>query len=151
MRRFNDPIGLGREGYPVLLFLSLFAWHTYHSKNVDARSVVREVVVGSEWRKRVVVSSVLGYLDSAGYLYFQCQSPIWRPGGWRNCPKAWDITVAGYARLQQLLANLGLTVNDILQQPNPHSVKTLLDDRIRQLYRELWSKIKEYEDAASKM
>jgi hypothetical protein len=151
MRRFNDPIGLGREGYPALLFLSLFAWHTYHSKNVDARSVVREVVVGSEWRKRVVVSSVLGYLDSAGYLHFQCQSPIWRPGGWRMCPRDWDITVAGYARLQQLLANLGLTVNDILQQPNPHSVKTLLDDRIRQIYRELWSKIKKYEDEVSKI
>ena len=148
MRRFNDLIGLRYEGYPVLLFLSLFAWHTYHSKSKDARSVVREVTEGSEWFKRKVVAGVIDYLDSAGYLYFKCQSPMWRPGGWRRCPRDWEVTVPGYARLQQLLSNLGLTVQDILQQPDPRSVKILIDGRIRDVYREHWERVRRFEEVA---
>jgi hypothetical protein len=149
MRRFNDPVGLGREGYPVLLSLALFAWHTYHSRGVDARRVVLEVLVGSDWFKRKVVWSVLSCLDSLGYLFFECQSPIWRPGGWRRCPKNWDITVAGYARLQELLQNLGLTVEDVIRQPSPLDVKALIDSKIKAIYREHWERIKAYEVAVS--
>jgi hypothetical protein len=144
-----DLVGFGYEGYPVLLFLSLFAWHTYHSRNVDARSVVREFVEGSEWFKRKVVVGVLGYLDSAGYLYFKCQSPVWRPMGWRRCPRDWEVTVPGYARLQQLLANLGLTVDDVLKQPSPSKVKELIDSRIREIYRGHWERVRAYEVAVS--
>jgi len=148
-RRLIDLVGFGYEGYPVLLSLAFFAWHTYRSKGVDARSVVRELLVGSEWFKKKVTWSILSYLDSSGYLYFRCQSPIWRPGGWRRCPREWEITVPGYARLQQLLANLGLTVQDILKQPDPSSVKALIDSKIKELYHEHWERVRAYEAAAS--
>jgi hypothetical protein len=149
MRRFNDPVGLGREGYPVLLALVLFAWHEYNSRGRDARSVVRDVLTGSDWFRKKVAWSVLSCLDSLGYLFFKCQSPIWRPQGWRACPRDWSITVAGYARLRELLANLSLTVDDVLKQPSPLDVKVLIDSRIKAIYREHWERIKAYEAVVS--
>jgi hypothetical protein len=147
--RFHNLLGFGHESYTVLLALSLFAWHTYHSRGVDARRVLKEVLVGSDWFKKRVVASILTYMDSCGYLYFKCQSPFWRPGGWRRCHKDWEVTVPGYARLQQLLDNLGLRVEDVLKQPDPHSVKKLLDERIRLLYREHWERVRRYEETVA--
>jgi len=146
-RRFNDPIGLGREGYPTLLALALFAWHSQHSKGRDARRVLGEVVLGPEWYRERVVGSIIYGLDAWGYLDFSCQSP-WRPGGWRRCPRDWELTERGYRRLQELLSNLGLTLEDILQQPSPRDVKALIDGRIRQLYREHWERVRRYEEVA---
>jgi hypothetical protein len=145
--RFHNLLGFGHESYMVLLALSLFAWHTYHSRGVDARRVVREVLIGSDWFKKRVVASILTYMDSNEYLYFKYQSPFWRPGDWRRCPRDWEVTVPGYARLQQLLDNLGLKVEDVLKQPDPHSVKKLLDERIRLFYREHWERVRRYEEA----
>jgi hypothetical protein len=149
-RRFNDLIGLGYEGYPTLLALALYAWHSRHSKGRDARFILYDILVGSKWYKSRVTNGILGILDSLGYLEFKCQSPIWRPLGWRNCPKDWSVTVRGFERLQELLSNINLTLDDILKQPSPFEVKKLIDDRIKAIYREHWSKVKRYEDTVAR-
>jgi hypothetical protein len=149
MRRFNDPLGLGWEGYPTLLALALFAWHSKHSKGVDARRVLSEVVVGSDWFRKRVVRNVIDSINFWGYLDFECQLQTWRFVSWRECPRDWRVTFMGYARLQELLSNLNLTLNDILQQTNPQSVKKLIDDRIREIYKEHWERVRRYEAAAS--
>jgi hypothetical protein len=147
-RRFNDPAGLRRHGYTILLALALFAWSSRHSRGLDARRVLYNVMAGfTKWYRERVAHSIIDALDSWGYLDFSCQSP-WRPGGWRRCPREWKLTERGYARLQELLGNLGLTLDDILQQPSPSEVKALIDGRIRQLYREHWERVRRYEEAA---
>jgi hypothetical protein len=143
-RRFNDLVGLGYEGYPTLLALALLAWYEKRGVRRSARSVLIEVLAGSDWFKKKVAEDVVSYLDSRGYLEFECQSPVWRPLGWRRCPKDWRVTVRGYERLQQLLSNLGITVEDVLGQPSPLDVKNLIDSRIKTVYREHWARVKRY-------
>jgi hypothetical protein len=147
-RRFNDLAGLRWHGYPILLALALFAWSSEHSRGRDARRILYDVMVGfTKWYKERVAYSILDALNSWGYLDFNCQTP-WKPRGWRRCPKEWKLTERGYARLQELLGNLNLTVDDILQQPSPQDVKALIDGRIRQLYREHWERVRRYEEVA---
>jgi hypothetical protein len=143
-RRFNDLVGLGYEGYPTLLALALYAWHSRHSKGRDARFILYDILVGSKWFKSRVVTNIISILDSLGYLEFKCQTPIWKPLGWRNCPKDWVVTVRGYERLQELLSNINLTLDDMLKQPDPFEVKKLIDGRIRAIYREHWERIRHY-------
>jgi len=147
-RRFNDPVGLGREGYPTLLALALFAWHSQHSKGRDARRILYEVVVGPNWYRSRVVDGVLDSLNARGYLNFLCQSPMWKPGGWRRCTRDWKVTVTGYERLKEMLSNIGLTLEDVLVQPSPQEVKNIIDSRIRQVYRVHWGRIRRYEEVA---
>jgi hypothetical protein len=147
-RRFNDLIGLGYEGYPVLLALALLAWHEKRGARRSARSILEEILVGSTWFKKKVAEETVWCLDSRGYLEFACQDFRWRPGGWRRCPRDWRVTQRGYARLQELLQNIGLTVEDVLKQPSPIEVKNLIDGRIREVYREHWARVKHYEEVA---
>ena len=146
-RRFNDLIGLGYEGYPTLLALALFAWHSQRSKGRDARGVLKDALVGSDWFKKKMARIVVDSLDSRGYLEFECQNPIWRPMGWLRCPRGWRLTVRGCERLQGLLQNIGLTLEDVLGQPSPLDVKNLIDSRIKAVYREHWERVRQYEEA----
>jgi hypothetical protein len=146
-RRFNDLVGLGFEGYPALLALALYAWHERRGERRSASSILYEVLQGSEWFREKRARGVVSSLDSRGYLEFECQSPMWRPGGWRRCPRDWRLTEMGYRRLQELLGNLNLTVDDILQQPSPQDVKALIDGRIKTVYREHWERVRRYEEA----
>jgi hypothetical protein len=146
-RRFNDLVGLGYEGYPVLLALALYAWHEKRGRRRGARSVLEEVLVGSAWFKERVAEETVYLLDSRGYLEFACQDPWWRPGGWRRCPRDWKLTARGYDRLRELLQNLGLTLDDVIRQPSPLDVKNLIDGRIREVYREHWERVRRYEEA----
>jgi hypothetical protein len=149
-RRFNDPVGLGYEGYPVLLALALYAWHERRGVRVSARSVLTEVLAGSDWFKKKVAEEVVWCLDSRGYLEFECQSPMWRPLGWRRCPRDWKLTVRGYERLQELLQNIGLTLDDVLRQPSPLNVKNLIDGRIKSIYKEHWERVRCYMEVAAR-
>ena len=149
-RRFNDLVGLGFEGYPTLLALALYAWHSRHSRGADARFILYDLLFGSKWFKSRVAGNIIFVLDSLGYLEFDCQTPIWRPGGWRRCPRDWRLTEMGYRRLQELLSNLGLTVEDVLRQPGPFEVKKLIDGRIRDMYREHWERVRRYEEYVSR-
>jgi hypothetical protein len=145
-RRFNDLIGLGYEGYPTLLALALYAWHSRHSKGRDARFILYDILFGSKWFKSRVAGNIISVLDTLDYLEFNCQTPIWRPMGWRRCPRDWRVTARGYQRLQELLSRLGLTLDDILRQPDPFEVKKLIDGRIRDIYREHWERVRHYEE-----
>jgi len=147
-RGFDDLAGLGWQGYPALLALALFAWHEKHARGRDARDILHEVLQGPVRFKRKTAGGAVSSLDSWGYIEFECQSPIWRPGGWRGCPKAWKLTARGYGRLQELLQNMGLTLNDILAQPGPPDVKALLDGKVRELYAGHWARVRRYEEAA---
>jgi hypothetical protein len=148
VRRFNDLIGLGYEGYPVLLALAILAWHEKRGRRRSATSILYEVLPGPGRFKNKTASGVVSSLDARGYLEFECQSPIWRPSGWRRCPRAWRLTVRGREKLQGLLQNIGLTLNDILAQPGPLDVKTLLDGKVRELYAEHWTRVRRYEEVA---
>jgi hypothetical protein len=150
MRRFNDPVGLGWRGYPVLLALAVLAWHEHRGSKGHVASIVRDVLVGSEWFREKVAREVVSSFDSWGYLEFECQSPMWRPMGWRRCPRAWKLTARGYERLQQLLSNLGLAVEDVLKQPSPLDVKNLIDSRIKAIYRDHWERVRRYEEVVVK-
>jgi hypothetical protein len=147
LRKYSDLLGLGREGYPVLLALALYAWHERRGRRRSARSVLEEVLVGSERFKERVAEETVYLLDSRGYLGFACQDPLWKPGGWRRCPRDWRLTERGYDRLRELLRNLGLTLDDIIVQPSPLDVKNLIDSRIREAYREHWERVRRYEEA----
>jgi hypothetical protein len=149
MRGFNDPAGLGWQGYPALLALALFAWHEKRNLKWDARRILGMVVVGHDWYRKRFVRSVISSLDSWGYLRFECQSFIWRPLGWLKCPREWGLTELGRARLQELLFNIGLAPDTVLKQPNQFEVKALIDNRIRQLYREHWERVRRYEAVAA--
>jgi hypothetical protein len=149
-RRFNDLVGLGYEGYPTLLALALYAWHSRHSKGRDARFILYDILVGSKWFKSRVAGNIISILDSLGYLEFNCQTPTWRPLGWRRCPRDWRVTIRGYERLGELLSNLNLTLDDILKQPSPLEVKKLIDGRIRAIYREHWERVRRYEEYVSR-
>jgi hypothetical protein len=149
VRRFDDLIGLGYEGYPVLLALALYAWHEKWGQRRSASSMLYEVLPGSDWFREKVARGVVSSLDSWGYLEFECQTPIWRPLGWRRCPWAWRLTVRGYERLQGLLSNIGLTLEDILKQPSPLEVKNLIDGRIRTIYKEHWERVRRYEEVVA--
>jgi hypothetical protein len=148
VRRFNDLIGLGYESYPTLLALATLAWHERRGLRRSATSILREVLPGPDRFKNKTAKEAVSSLDARGYLEFECQSPIWRPGGWRRCPRAWRLTVRGREKLQGLLQNMGLTLNDILAQPSPLDVKTLLDGRVRELYAGHWARVRRYEEAA---
>jgi hypothetical protein len=148
-RRFNDLIGLGYEGYPTLLALALYAWHEKRGQRRSASSMLYEVLPGSDWFREKAARGVVSSLDSRGYLEFECQSLIWRPGGWRRCPKEWRLTVRGYERLQGLLQNIGLTLEDVLGQPSPLDVKKLIDSRIKAVYREHWERVRRYEEVVA--
>jgi hypothetical protein len=150
VRRSNDPAGLGHEGYPALLALALYAWHSGHSGGGDARSILHDFLSGSKRFKSRVANSIIASLDSLGYLEFNCQTPIWRPLGWRRCPKDWRVTVRGYERLEELLSSINLALDDILKQPNPFEVKKLIDGRIRAVYRELWARVRRYEELVAR-
>jgi hypothetical protein len=149
MRRFNDPVGLGFHSYWELLALALFAWHEKRSLIWDARRILGMVVFGHEWFRKRFVRSVISSLDSWHYIHFECQSFIWRPEGWRECPSKWRLTDWGREKLQELLANIGLSLDTVLKQPNQFEVKGLIDNRIRSIYRELWERIRRYEAAVS--
>lgn len=147
-RRFNDPVGFGYEGYPTLLALAVFAWHSEHSRGKDAKRVLYKVLTGVKSYKARVAGLVIDRLNSLDYLSFECQSPLWKPRGWRACPRDWRLTAKGRERLGELLQNLGLTIEDVLRQPSPSDVKTLIDGRIRAIYREHWEKARKYEEVA---
>lgn len=114
----------------------------------SARSILEEVVVGSAWFKERLAEETVYFLDARGYLEFACQGFGWRPGEWRRCPRDWRVTQRGHARLQELLQNLGLTLDDVIRQPSPTEVKNLIDGRIREVYREHWERVKRYEEVA---
>jgi hypothetical protein len=147
-RRFNDPAGLGWQGYPALLALAVLAWHEKRGQRRSASSILYEVLPGSDWFKKKVARAVVSGFDSWGYLEFKCQSPMWRPLGWRRCPRDWRLTERGYEVLQKLLGNLGLALDDILRQPGPLDVKNLIDSRIKTIYREHWERVRRYEVVA---
>jgi hypothetical protein len=147
-RRFSDLAGLGDDGYFTLLALAVFAWHSEHGRGRDAKRVLYKVLAGSSFYKARVAGSAIDRLNSLDYLSFECQSPIWKPRGWRACPRDWRLTVKGRERLGELLQNLGLTIEDVLKQPSPPDVKTLIDGRIRAIYREHWEKVRKYEEVA---
>ena len=147
-RGFDDLAGLGWQGYPALLALALFAWHEKHARGRDARDILHEVLQGPVRFKRKTAGGAVSSLDSWGYIEFECQSPVWRPGGRHGCPKAWKLTARGYERLQALLQNIGLTLNDMLAQPGPPDVKALLDGKVRELYAGHWARVRRYEEAA---
>jgi hypothetical protein len=151
MRRFDDLVGFGWQGYPTLLALALLAWHEKRGLIWDARRILGMVVVGSEWYRKRFVRDVISSLDSWGYLDFSCQSPIWRPLGWLRCPRDWRLTELGRERLQELLSNLNLTLDDVLKQPNQFEVKMLIDNRIREIYKEHWERVRAYEATVSKV
>lgn len=147
MRRFHDVVGLGADGYPLLLALALFAWHSQNSKGRDARRVLREVLVGPDWYRSRAVREILDSLSARGYLDFQCQTPM-KPGNWRRCTRDWKVTEEGYKWLKGKLSNLGLTLEDVLVQPNPLEVKKIIDSRIKQFYRVHWGRVRRYEEVA---
>jgi hypothetical protein len=149
MRRFDDLVGLGWQGYPVLLALALLVWHEKRGQRRSASSILHEVLPGSDWFREKAARGVVSSLDSWGYLEFECQSPMWRPMGWRRCPRAWRLTVRGYERLQGLLQNIGLTLEDVLGQPSPLDVKNLVDSRIKAVYKEHWERVKRYMEAVA--
>jgi hypothetical protein len=149
VRRLDDLVGLGYDGYPALLALALYAWHEKRGLRRSASSILYEILSGSDWFKEKTARGAVSSLDSRGYVDFECQSPTWRPEGWRRCPKAWRLTVRGYERLQGLLSNIGLTLDDVLSKPSPVEVKNLIDGRIREVYREHWDRVRRYEEAVA--
>jgi hypothetical protein len=148
-RRFDDLVGLGYEGYPALLALAVLAWHESRGSRGHVASIVRDVLVGSEWFKKKLAYDVVYALNIRGCIEFSCQGPVWKRGGWRRCPRGWRLTERGYGRLRELLQNIGLTLDDVLKQASPTDVKNLLDSRIKQLYHEHWERVRRYEEVAS--
>jgi hypothetical protein len=146
MRRFNDLVGLGWQGYPVLLALAVLAWHESRGFRWHVASIIRDVLVGSDWFKSKLARDVVYAFVVWGYIRFGCQSPAWRHYGWRRCPRDWRVTEKGYARLRELLENIGLTLDDVLRQPSPLDVKNLVDSVIRAVYREHWERVRRYEE-----
>ncbi len=144
-RRFNDPAGLGYEGYWAVLALATLAWYEGRGKHGDVRRIIYSVMVGPLWYKRRVADDIIGFLYVLDYLEFLCVDR-WKPGGWRACPKDWRATEKGYEWLKGKLTNLGLALEDILRQPDPSEVKNLIDNKIKQLYREHWTRVKRYEE-----
>ena len=147
VRRFNDLAGLGWQGYPALLALAVLAWHEGRGSGGHVARILTGVLAGSDWFKEKLAYDTVYALCAWGYLDFGCLGNRWQPWGWRRCPRDWELTERGYRRLQELLSNLGLTLNDILRQPSPQDVKALIDGRIRQLYRQHWERVRRYEEA----
>jgi hypothetical protein len=145
-RRFNDPAGLGYEGYWALIALAVLAWYEGRGKRGDVRRTVYSVMVGPAWYKRRVADGIVSFFHVLDYLEFMC-ADSWKPGGWRACLKDWRVTEKGYEWLKGKLANLGLALEDVLGQPSPPDVKNLIDNRIKQIYKEHWARIRRYEEA----
>jgi hypothetical protein len=153
IRRFNDLAGLGWHGYWELLVLAILtwlAWHKHHYGAMDVKYAVYKILKAPLGFKRRVVEGVIGSLESRGLLEFICQSPVWRPGGWRKCPRDWRVTSEGYNWLSNKLSNLSLTIEDVLKQPSPHDVKNLVDNRIREIYKKHWERVRKYEEVAGR-
>jgi hypothetical protein len=147
VRRFNDLVGLGYEGYWAVLALAVLAWYENCGRRGDVRRILGGIISGPNGFRRRVVSRTVGFFYGLGYLEFMCVTR-WRPGGWRSCPKDWRIAQKGYEWLGGKLANLGVTLEDVLSQPDPLGVKNLIDGKIKQLYREHWAHVRHYEEVA---